>query len=455
MSPLPPNKGGATATATISDLPSGSNCQRSRYDPLDPLNQGYLGNIGEVNVDPSDANKVVAGLRPFHQVTVQLPLVFWDGARIFFATNGTGELQTAADAGNPIQAAGPWLFQAASPSIVIKPDPDHPTIPVAYSANFNDPATGQGANPDGRVLWYHDNNGNFGGPHGFADDTPGQLTEFTIRDRLQVTWAPNIAEDQLDEILNYDVSYVDQLGLPAMMEATDGHVKTNPELGPKAFAGIGADLSVPQMQQLIAAFTQTTPGTANTVLGQYFGGKGYDKYVFPSSIPNFALLPGGFTASRSRQTPNQPITRWTQRIWRSFASGGMINRVDTGHAYGNGRDGRQHRDHAHSPQCHAKLAAGTIIPIPARGGEGQFFAKGPISRACTRRLIRRQQVVLSTPPFCQQPGDTELRLSVQRTSATGSTSCSPITGIDRTRVNTCDQECGHGPGTPAATRSTP
>ena len=96
-----------------------------------------------------------------------------------------------------------------------------------------------------------------------------------------------------------------------MMETTDGIAKTNPELGPLAYAGIGADLSVPQMQRLINAFTQSNPGVLNSILGKYFGGKGYDHYVFPSSITNFQLLPGGFNvfADSRLRTANPLITR--------------------------------------------------------------------------------------------------------------------------------------------------
>src|SRR5262249_42685223 len=150
-----------------------------------------------------------------------------------------------------------------------------PAPNTPYSATVPNPVTLK-PNPNGRVLWYHDGNGNFGGPHGFADDAPGQLTEFTIRDPMQVQWAPDMAQDQLNTpILNYDVSYVDELGLPGMMETTDGYPATNPELSRKPYAGIGADLSVPQMQQLIAAFTESDPAAPNSLLGQYFGGKGY------------------------------------------------------------------------------------------------------------------------------------------------------------------------------------
>ena len=88
---------GAAATATISIAGSYTK-PTSQYDPLDPLNEGFRGYIGEV--DPQNPNEVDAGLRPYSQVTIQLPLVFWDGARIFMATNGTELLESVTDPGN-------------------------------------------------------------------------------------------------------------------------------------------------------------------------------------------------------------------------------------------------------------------------------------------------------------------------------------------------------------------
>ena len=116
-----------------------------------------------------------------------------------------------------------------------------------------------------------------------------------------------------------------------------GFPKTNPEIGTNPYAGIGADLSVPQMQQLIAAFTQTIPGTANTLLGDYFGGKGYDQYVFPGSLSTFDLLPGGFNVFADSALADSEST-YNNAQFQQFklVSGGSINRVATGNINGNG-----------------------------------------------------------------------------------------------------------------------
>jgi hypothetical protein len=424
------NKGsGAMATATISVLQPGDK-PTALYDPLDNFNEGYRGYIGEV--DPNNPAQVDAGLQPYSQVTVQLPLVFWDGARIFFATNGGMPLQSASDPGNPIQDSNLWKFSPQAPAYM--PLPDTP-----YSATFADPATKK-ANPNGRVLWYHDGNGSFGGPHGFADDAPGQTTEYTIRDPMQVTWAPDMPQSQLDTpIFNYDVSYVDELGLPAMMETTDGYPATNPEIGTAPYAGIGADLSDPQMLQLITAFTQSDPAAPNTLLGQYFGGKGYDHFVIPDSITDFNLLPGGYNLfldsaladSESVYNPTNPVPAF------KLVSGGAVYRADTNSVNGNGVvtvgspvvTGLD-------PKVVAGLVKGMLILNSGAGpgNTGNFFSAGTY---ITSVDVVNNTVTLSSNAYFSNAGNGTGTFSLtflgsKWTSATGSTDghTSQVTGID-------------------------
>jgi hypothetical protein len=428
--PNPTKGSGAMATATIS-VRQATDKPTALYDPLDNYNEGYRGYIGEV--DPNNPNQVDAGLQPYHQVTVQLPLVFWDGARIFFASNGSKPLQSESDPGNPIQNSDLWKFNPQAPAYLPLPN-------MPYSATFADPATGI-SNANGRVLWYHDSNGSFTGPHGFADDAPGQLTELTIRDPMQVTWAPDMSQDQLDTpILNYDVSYVDELGLPAMMETTDGYPATNPEIGTAPYAGIGADLSVPQIQRLIAAFTQSKPATPNTLLGQYFGGKGYDQFVFPDSISDFDLLPGGYNLfldsaladSESVYNAGNPVPTF------KLASGGAVYRVDTnaaGNANGvvtvgspviTGLD----------PAVVARLVKGMLVLNSGAGpgNVGNYFSAGTY---ITRVDPANNAVTLSSSAYFSNAGNGSGTYSLtflgsKWTSATGSTdgSSPQITGID-------------------------
>ena len=84
---------------------------------------------------------------------------------------------------------------------------------------------------------------------------------------------------------NYDVSYVDTLGLPASMEAT--LVPSTPATpGSGQYAWTGADQSTTDMQQSVANFTtnnttvSTDPNSVNG-LGTYFNGLGWDQFYLP------------------------------------------------------------------------------------------------------------------------------------------------------------------------------
>ncbi len=266
---------GATAEAFISKYDK----NYALYDPMDGRNQTYRGYIGEKNSE----GKYELGLLPGHQATVQLPIAFWDGGRLYFATNGALPLQRADDPGNPLQNNKEWFFDPAQPSYVVAPsDSEHPT---PYSANFPDPVTDE-ANENAMVLWYH----NPAEANDFGFGTPAQLTEMTFRDQKQFHIAPDMPGREVDMIVNYDVSYVDSLAMPAAMEGTNVPLRGGPkdakDLTPGQFAWLGSDMSVTEMQQYIAAFTTVniTPKAGESGpngLGTYFGGLGYDQYYMP------------------------------------------------------------------------------------------------------------------------------------------------------------------------------
>ncbi len=76
---------------------------KALYDPQDPLNDTYRGYIGEfIN------GQYRLGLQPGHQVTVQVPIAFWDGGRQFIVDNGPVPLTSQFDPGYPLQANGEW-----------------------------------------------------------------------------------------------------------------------------------------------------------------------------------------------------------------------------------------------------------------------------------------------------------------------------------------------------------
>jgi len=67
------------------------------YDPYDNYTQQYRGYIGYVG---SNGTKYL-GLLPGDTITINVPLVFWDGGRIDIATDGADLLGTSMDQANP------------------------------------------------------------------------------------------------------------------------------------------------------------------------------------------------------------------------------------------------------------------------------------------------------------------------------------------------------------------
>ena len=250
------------------------------------MNDTYRGYIGEfIN------GQYELGLQPGHQVTVQVPIAFWDGGRQFMVDNGPVPLTSQFDPGYPLQANAEWSYNpSATPnalaglgpglSYIVYPTASNP-MPL-YGADFKDPNTGY-ANPNGVVMWYHEVTA--GKPHVFPDNLPAVITETTFRDPLQPVIAPDMPPSQTMLIDNYDVSYVDTLGLPASMEAT--LVPSTPATpGSGQYAWTGADQSTTDMQQSVANFTtnnttvSTDPNSVNG-LGTYFNGLGWDQFYLP------------------------------------------------------------------------------------------------------------------------------------------------------------------------------
>ncbi|MFO0875838.1 MAG: PKD domain-containing protein [Gemmataceae bacterium] len=392
---------GAAAIAHVSTMQNTGAPFTSLYDPLDPYNQGFRGYIGEYN-PVTDA--VELGLKPGHQVTVQMPLVFWDGGRLFFASNGSQPLQSATDPGNPLQNTPTWNFVSTASSFIVT----SPTggSPADYSANFADPASGY-ANPNGRVMWYHDVTA-----HDFGTDGPGQLTEWTIRDPLQANWAPNMASSQIQTIFNYDVSYVDNLSLPVAMTITKVPTQVPPDyngpvIPPATYAVLGTDLSLAQMQQAMASFILTTgdPTRPNPDLGDYFGGRGYDQFYLPGG-PNgidFDKLPAGynlFAVAPNNDTQSQlDISKY------QLVSGGNRAQIDTRSTGIATKDSNLLTDV--DPAVAAILAPGMLYKIvnwPISGGTQPIFPQGTYITSVEGTTVHLSHAALQDGPD-QSPGN--------------------------------------------------
>jgi hypothetical protein len=238
-----------------------SNPKVGLYDPYDAPNKEYRGYIGY-----TEGGNYYFGLKPGQSILVSVPLVFWNGARISIGTVGTYLVATK----NP----NPLRYDANSTRAIAPAETSADTI------------------KNGVVMWYRAETAQ--APN---DDTADQLAEWTIRDHgylsnHAISQRTKIPDNQLVTLINYDVSNVDNLYLPLAMEALDawivpqqsGSGPTPNRTGWKpgshqdCFGWTGADNTNEFLQANLRKFTADN----NTLLGEYFGGKGWPYYNFPN-----------------------------------------------------------------------------------------------------------------------------------------------------------------------------
>lgn len=167
------------------DAQPGKFFNRALYDQYDTPNQDYRGYVG-YQVTTGGVTTNYLGLKEHSQVTVSVPLVFWDSGRIAVATD-------------------PSLIQA--PNITFNYHNDalrHTTD----ADNYRTPADAGGI-----VQWYHRTGGL---AQGFSAADPAQLLEVTIRDEWMAN-LPNWKDISKQALIfeaftavDYDVSYVDR-----------------------------------------------------------------------------------------------------------------------------------------------------------------------------------------------------------------------------------------------------
>lgn len=246
----------------------------SIYDPEDPRLNEYRGYIGY-----SENGQKRLGLRAGDSITIHVPLVFWDGARIFIATDSK-YLTTHAKVGDTITGNPFQYFDFEANGTQVR------------RGTSGQGKTGKGL--DGLVMWYHAD-----GVNSPTDDASAQLTEFTIRDPYQFKYLNTTLPTDVPPLFNYDVSYVDTMMLPSALAATGVPLRNGqPVPLPNDFGWIGASQTVQQFQNAMTAFTSAN--TANDPnlngLGLYFDGLGYPKLYNPNEIVAGIKLPSGANA---------------------------------------------------------------------------------------------------------------------------------------------------------------
>lgn len=230
------------------------------YDPWDPVDREYRGYIGYEGTG-KNKGKYFFGIPKGKSVLIRVPLVFWNGARMSILTDGR-YLTPSGTSPNPMH----WDPSAQKIITVAETDPNDPDL----------------KGHKGVVLWY---TSALNSP---ALDAPDQLVEWTIRDKEYLS-SPGVTalthnqipESEKVDLINYDVSYVDNMYLPVAMEALDVPIPAPPYppgRNPQPHGWVGAIEKVKTMQDVIEDFTKEKN---NRILGDYFAGKGWPKYNIP------------------------------------------------------------------------------------------------------------------------------------------------------------------------------
>ena len=243
-----------------------------KYDPSDAAYQEYRGYIGYKATD----GKTYFGLQPCQSILVQVPLVFWNGARMNIVIDGN--VLTPRD-----NAANPTGYNPNAHKIIV----DTNQYPNDNTLIKN-----------GVVMWYHDDPVDTRTNIDFSPDSPAQLLEWTIRDKPYYSNPKYVARVKLDPndivtLINYDVSYVDNMVLPAAMEAINVPVPPDyvlPTKAPFSYGYVGTPKKLTDLQQTIRDFTQDK----NQILTSYFNGKGWPMYFLGNNPPdNYIKIPSG------------------------------------------------------------------------------------------------------------------------------------------------------------------
>jgi hypothetical protein len=243
------------------------------YDPQDLTNREFRQYVGYAKADGSQYLGLPAGA----SITLQVPLVLWDGNNLYLAT-----------AGEYLTSASPNLFnyEATAQIAVAGTEPISGSVWVQDSSGFSE---GQEA----LVMFYFFD----GPPKTVPDDAPAQLTEITFRDPYLTRFITDV--NQTFPLLNYDVSYVNNLVYPVSMAAgnvpiTFGNAQdpmTPPTYyGYQDFGWLATDRDIQTFRAAIEDFVANR-GAAS--VGAYFGpdGLGWPAYYAPNGVDT--VIPSG------------------------------------------------------------------------------------------------------------------------------------------------------------------
>ncbi|MCW5558148.1 MAG: hypothetical protein KIT22_10005, partial [Verrucomicrobiae bacterium] len=187
-----------------------------------------------------------------------------------------------------------YLTPAAGSPNPLQYNPDSQRVVVTAENADPDDSAAPDPKANGVVMWYRSDH--FVGP---ALDSPDQLLEWTIRDQqylsnpqINARTQQRIPASEKVTLINYDVSYVDNMFLPVAMEALDVPVPAPPvpfdqNRGP--YGWIGSTNTPQDLQAKLKAFAAPN----NKFLGRYFGTNGWPIYNIPPDPIGEIKIPAG------------------------------------------------------------------------------------------------------------------------------------------------------------------
>ncbi len=231
------------------------------YDPQDIHGHEFREYIGY----SLPSGKTFFGLPSGASITIQVPLALWDGDNLFIATDGK-DLTSSNIFGYDSTA---WVTIAGAGQQV-------------SGTTWVQTSTGYSGGRTPLVMFYYSNNS----PLTLPNDAPAQLTEITFRDQYLTHFITDV--NQTFPLINYDVSYVNNMVAPVSMEASDVPItyQTNPLPDPPTYYGfqdygwLATNRNTATFEGAMAAFINNT-GAAS--VGQYFNGKGWPQYYNPTA----------------------------------------------------------------------------------------------------------------------------------------------------------------------------
>ena len=256
------------------------------YDPQDVVGQEYREYIGY-----QTRGGTFIGLPRGASITFQIPQVLWDGDNFFVATD-----PNYLTSNKPVYNYNPDAIISVAGTKPEGTTPENTTTWVTKHSRYP-----FGADPV--VVFYRSPT-----PATVLRAAAAQLGEWTFRD----PYLTNFITDPLQTfpLINYDVSYVNNLTAPISMEASGVPITSGDRLshqaptyyGTKDYGWNPTNLSASEFQNPVKSFI-ANKGVA--AIGSYFGGKGWPSYYNPNSsdyvIPSGAnvFLDSPLTNARS------------------------------------------------------------------------------------------------------------------------------------------------------------